>query len=146
MRPIPKDKFEEAINKVRTVRRLMQLLSCSRQTCYDCADRYGIQIRGRWQPFNRREKGFLHGGYLPYRNPNSHRRVAERALGRKLKKGECVHHIDGDKLNNANSNLLICTGGYHRWLHGEMSRRYQKEHFTRPKCPPKRVRLALTSN
>lgn len=144
MRPIPREKFEEAINKVRSVRSLQKLLSCSKQTCYDCADRYGIKIRGRWQPFTRREKGYLHGGYLPYKNPNNHRRVAERALGRKLKRGECVHHVDGDKLNNTNTNLLICTKGYHRWLHNEMSRLYQKEHFAKPKHSTKRRRLVLT--
>lgn len=50
--------------------------------------------------------------------------VAEKALGRPLKsfgKGhpdsEVVHHIDGDKTNNAPSNLLICTHRYHTELH-----------------------------
>lgn len=49
--------------------------------------------------------------------------IAESVLGRKLKKGECVHHVDGNGLNNSNSNLMICTTGYHSWLHNEMKRR-----------------------
>lgn len=57
--------------------------------------------------------------------------IAEQVLGRKMKAGEQVHHIDGDKAHNAHTNLLICTSVYHGWLHAEMGRRYQKEHFGR---------------
>ncbi len=38
---------------------------------------------------------------------HEHRVVAERMLGRKLKKGEVVHHIDGNKRNNDPENLII---------------------------------------
>lgn len=58
-----------------------------------------------------------------------HRNVAEKALGRKLKRNEIVHHIDGDSLNNSNNNLLICSTSYHAELHTKMSHLYMVEHF-----------------
>ena len=38
---------------------------------------------------------------------HSHRWVAELMLGRKLKPGEVVHHVDGDKRNNKPINLMV---------------------------------------
>jgi hypothetical protein len=56
-----------------------------------------------------------------YRRYLSGRRVhdviVEKVLGRRLKKGELVHHFDDNGLNNNHNNLLICTRSYHRYLH-----------------------------
>ena len=53
---------------------------------------------------------------------HTHRMVAERMLGRKLKPGEVVHHIDGNKRNNVPENLIVFSSQseHAKWhgLHG----------------------------
>jgi len=44
-------------------------------------------------------------GYIKEVSQHQHRVVMERFLKRKLRKGEIVHHIDGNKQNNALNNL-----------------------------------------
>jgi len=61
---------------------------------------------------------FIRNGYRMIYAPddpkafNRHRMehliVAEKMLGRSLKKGETVHHIDGNRTNNSQNNLCIC--------------------------------------
>lgn len=47
-----------------------------------------------------------------------HRTLAEKAIGKPLPKGAVVHHVDGNRLNNDPSNLVICENdSYHKLLH-----------------------------
>jgi hypothetical protein len=55
--------------------------------------------------------------YKKYFGRHLHRVEAEKKIGRKLLKGEIVHHIDGDKHNNSHSNLEVMTQADHARIH-----------------------------
>ncbi|CAP41286.1 HNH endonuclease signature motif containing protein [Bordetella petrii] len=84
--------------------------------------------RGAANPNWKGGRGRSSHGYVVVRvngtRQYEHILIAQSALGRPLRnygrgnpKTEVVHHVDGDKTNNAPSNLLICTHEYHTALH-----------------------------
>jgi hypothetical protein len=60
------------------------------------------------------KKSYKKSGYK-----HTHRVIAENFLGRLLNKDEVVHHIDGDKHNNAESNLVVMNRIDHMRLHSK---------------------------
>lgn len=71
----------------------------------------------------------------PYRGHvqmREHIYVAEGNIGRRLKRNECVHHIDDNPLNNNADNLRVMTIAEHQSLH--MIQRY---HTPGPHNKPK---------
>ena len=55
--------------------------------------------------------------YEKYHSRHLHRVLAERTLGRKLRSDEIVHHMDGNKRNNALDNLTVMTRADHFRYH-----------------------------
>ena len=78
--------------------------------------------------FKRHKPCITKEGYRQVYKPNSpearengfapeHRVRASKKLGRPLRDGEVVHHIDGNKLNNRPSNLQVMTPEQHWRVH-----------------------------
>ena len=48
--------------------------------------------------------------------------IAETVLGRQLRRGEVVHHINGDPTNDRHGNLVIMQDGMHKRMHALQNR------------------------
>lgn len=55
-----------------------------------------------------------------------HRLVMEMMIGRKLLDEECVHHRDGNKMNNRPDNLEIIDRSFHTKMHNSTTRKYKR--------------------
>ena len=91
-----------------------------------CRKHYLAQRRNNGDPTVRirREKGTggYRNGYLTFgkdgEHYKEHRLIAEKALGKPLPAGAIVHHLNGNKKDTSNSNLVICPDeAYHQLLH-----------------------------
>lgn len=97
----------------------------SRGMCSAHAERYRIGLRGDrlTKPIRDRMKDGKpkemsgNNGYIYIsvdgKKKLKHRLVMEEHIGRSLKSSECVHHRDGNPLNNSISNLVITTQSEH---------------------------------
>lgn len=84
-------------------------------------------------------------GYLYSYSPNhylankagkvmQHTLVMTEAIGRRLEKDECVHHIDRDRTNNKLENLRLLTHSEHSALHALEDKGYRLEERECPIC------------
>jgi hypothetical protein len=79
---------------------------------------------GERNPFWKGGRTIASNGYVLVKSPGhhladvrgyvyEHRLIAEKKIGRRLRKGEQVHHIDHNKRNNAESNLEVTKNIWH---------------------------------
>lgn len=71
-------------------------------------------------PFRRwNDKGYVEVREDGKRWRKEHHVIAEAKLGRKLRKGECVHHWNTDKTDNRPCNLIVLRNGTHTRIHAK---------------------------
>ena len=85
--------------------------SSSRRSSYRSSSRPSSSFRTRTR-----------NGYSQYRTSSgrykyTHRRVAEKKMGGRIRSGYEVHHRDGNKRNNRPSNLRVMSKSAHRAIH-----------------------------
>lgn len=90
---------------------------CSRRCAGITASRATAQQRG--DTLRGRGKG---GYYITRDGKREHRFVMEQMIGRALRPDEHVHHIDGDRFNNAPENLQLLSASEHMLLHAAQRR------------------------
>jgi hypothetical protein len=64
--------------------------------------------------------------YSKYYGKHEHRVIAENMIGRELLSDEVVHHIDCNKHNNDESNLMVMKRTEHSRLHAQMRKDAKK--------------------
>lgn len=73
--------------------------------------------------FTYKKNGYIEFTRGPYKGKMVHTVTIEKHLGRKLSKGEEVHHIDGNRSNNHISNLQLMSKSSHASLHAKNQQR-----------------------
>ena len=76
-----------------------------------------LRAKNRAKRGGKDRKGYLSTHVEGKGSRHTHRIVAERILGRKLRRGEIFHHVDGDIQNNNPNNLQVLSRADHLRVH-----------------------------
>lgn len=99
--------------------KLTRRLTNPERICGKCHRKYPLQRRrGREMVAQDGTRRVSRDGYVRVKLPNGqwvfeHRHIMATVVGRKLRRGEIVHHVDGNRSNNAPENLVLCKSVRH---------------------------------
>ena len=75
-----------------------------------------------WHAFLPRLRISKRDGYKFIGARREHRVLAEKMIGRAILRGEVVHHVDGNRLNNSIDNLAVLSRSEHQKYHLDLRR------------------------
>ena len=141
---LPLEKVAKLYDEGYTQAEIGEILGCSQKVVWRFMKNHGIKARSsainlpkKYGEDNPSWKGGknVHDGYVRIRTPadslskgdsngyiREHDYVMEKHIGRRLEKGECVHHINGIKTDNRIENLKLMTNSEHMKLHARIRR------------------------
>lgn len=141
---------KEYVIKKRSMSDIAKELNISRVIVSRYLDKYHISKRSRseqqsgpgavnWKGGRRKSSNGYIEIYSPD-HPNANRRkcvyehvlVMENKLGRYIKKGEFIHHIDLNKTNNNPDNLIVLTNEEHARVHNKIKNGVNKYEAIKP--------------
>lgn len=96
-------------------------LNRSERSVATMAERLGIKVEHSYKMTDKDGYTILIIGSS--KKISEHRYVMEKFLKRKLKKEECVHHLDEIKTNNSLDNLIVVHNTTHNTLHAAIKRK-----------------------
>lgn len=108
------------------MRRRYYRSSSNRRSYYRTSSSYRYSYRSRYKQryYSNNYRGIrtrVKNGYAQYNAGSgwqwTHRRVAEKKMGGRIRPGYEVHHINGNKRDNRPSNLQVLSRAAHRAIH-----------------------------
>jgi len=118
---------QEKIIRYQALKRQRENRGRDIDVCNKCCNKRGYRNMPKGEAWGNFKHGLTSNGYKRLTLDDGtrmleHRYIMEIKIGRSLTVDEEIHHIDGDKTNNHENNLFLCSKKTHAGLHSSVRR------------------------